>query len=73
MGSSAVRRRALVEKLVSGAPASTRDAARFALAHGATDGTPFPVERPHDRGPQPRLIEHFRRGTDLENGCSPQR
>jgi len=26
-------------------PASTRDPARFAFAHGGKDGTPFPVDR----------------------------
>jgi hypothetical protein len=45
--------RALVADLVYGTPASTRDPARFAFAHGGKDGTPFPV----DRAPYNRRIE----------------
>jgi uncharacterized protein len=30
---------------VYGTPASHRDPARYAFAHGGKDGTPFPVER----------------------------
>jgi hypothetical protein len=30
---------------VYGTPASLRDPARFAFAHGGKDGTPFPVDR----------------------------
>jgi hypothetical protein len=45
MGQDAPLRRALVAELVYGTPASTRDPARFAFAHGGKDGTPFPVDR----------------------------
>jgi hypothetical protein len=31
--------------VIHGTPASTRDPARFAFAHGGKDGTPFPVDR----------------------------
>jgi len=31
--------------VIYGTPASTRDPARFAFAHGGKDGTPFPVDR----------------------------
>jgi hypothetical protein len=37
--------RALVSEVIYGTPASTRDPARFAFAHGGKDGTPFPVDR----------------------------
>jgi hypothetical protein len=36
---------ALVSEVIYGTPASTRDPARFAFAHGGKDGTPFPVDR----------------------------
>jgi hypothetical protein len=35
----------LLSELVHGAPASFRDPARFAYAHGGKDGHPFPVRR----------------------------
>jgi hypothetical protein len=31
--------------VIYGTPASTRDPARFAFAHGGKDGTPYPVDR----------------------------
>jgi hypothetical protein len=39
------RARALVSEVIYGTPASTRDPARFAFAHGGKDGTPYPVDR----------------------------
>jgi hypothetical protein len=46
VGAKTVRALALVSELVYGTPASTRDPARFAFAHGGKDGHPFPVDRP---------------------------
>jgi hypothetical protein len=45
VGAKTLRALALASELVYGAPASTRDPARFAFAHGGKDGTPFPVDR----------------------------
>ena len=50
VGPRTVRALALASELVHGTPASLRDPARFAFAHGGKDGTPFPVDRPtYDR------------------------
>jgi hypothetical protein len=50
LGPKTLRALALVAELVYGSPASTRDPARYAFAHGGKDGTPFPVDRPtYDR------------------------
>jgi hypothetical protein len=45
VGPRTLRALALVSEVVLGTPASTRDPARFAFAHGGKDGTPFPVDR----------------------------
>jgi len=45
VGPAAVRALALIAEVVYGAPASTRDPARFSFAHGGKDGHPFPVDR----------------------------
>jgi hypothetical protein len=45
VGPAAVRALALISEVVYGAPASTRDPARFSFAHGGKDGHPFPVDR----------------------------
>lgn len=45
VGAKTLRALALVAELIYGEPASTRDPARFAFAHGGKDGTPFPVDR----------------------------
>jgi hypothetical protein len=45
VGAKTLRALALVSELVYGAPASRRDPARFAFAHGGKDGHPFPVDR----------------------------
>jgi len=45
LGPKTLRALALVAELVYGTPASTRDPARFAFAHGGKDGTPYPVDR----------------------------
>jgi hypothetical protein len=45
VGPKTVRALALAAELIYGTPASTRDPARFAFAHGGKDGTPFPVDR----------------------------
>jgi hypothetical protein len=45
VGPKTVRALALASELVHGKPATLRDPARFAFAHGGKDGTPFPVDR----------------------------
>ena len=45
LGPKSLRALTLVSELIWGAPASTRDPARFAYAHGGKDGTPYPVDR----------------------------
>jgi uncharacterized protein len=45
LGPKSLRALALTAELIYGAPASTRDPARFAFAHGGKDGTPHPVDR----------------------------
>ena len=45
VGPRTLRALALVSEIIYGTPASTRDPARFAFAHGGKDGTPFPVDR----------------------------
>jgi uncharacterized protein len=45
LGPKTLRALALLAELVYGTPASARDPARFAFAHGGKDGTPFPVDR----------------------------
>jgi hypothetical protein len=45
VGARTLRALALVSDVIWGTPASTRDPARFAFAHGGKDGTPFPVDR----------------------------
>jgi hypothetical protein len=45
VGPAAVRALALISEVVYGAPASTRDPARYSFAHGGKDGHPFPVDR----------------------------
>jgi hypothetical protein len=45
VGARTLRALALVAEVIWGTPASTRDPARFAFAHGGKDGTPFPVDR----------------------------
>jgi hypothetical protein len=57
LGPRTLRALALVAELVYGTPASTRDPARFAFAHGGKDGTPFPV----DRATYDRTIETMNR------------
>jgi uncharacterized protein len=45
VGAKTLRALALASELIYGTPASTRDPARFAFAHGGKDGHPFPVDR----------------------------
>jgi hypothetical protein len=45
VGAKTLRALALTSELIYGTPASYRDPARYAFAHGGKDGTPFPVER----------------------------
>jgi hypothetical protein len=45
VGPKTLRALALASELVHGTPASLRDPARFAFAHGGKDGTPFPVDK----------------------------
>ena len=45
VGPKTVRALTLASELLHGTPASLRDPARFAFAHGGKDGTPFPVDR----------------------------
>jgi hypothetical protein len=50
VGPKTLRALALASELIYGTPASMRDPARFAFAHGGKDGIPFPVDRPtYDR------------------------
>lgn len=44
LGAKGLRALALVSELLYGAPASFRDPARFAFAHGGKDGAPYPVD-----------------------------
>jgi hypothetical protein len=46
LGPKSLRALALTAEVIYGAPASTRDPARFSFAHGGKDGTPHPVDRP---------------------------
>ncbi len=45
VGPQTLRALSLASELLHGTPASMRDPARFAFAHGGKDGTPFPVDR----------------------------
>ncbi len=45
VGAKGLRALALVAELTYGEPASVRDPASYAWAHGGKDGTPFPVDR----------------------------
>ena len=45
VGPAALRALSLISELLYGAPASTRDPARYSFAHGGKDGFPFPVDR----------------------------
>jgi hypothetical protein len=45
LGPKSLRALALTAEVIYGTPASTRDPARFAFAHGGKDGTPHPVDR----------------------------
>jgi hypothetical protein len=45
VGPRTLRALALASEMIYGTPASTRDPARFAFAHGGKDGIPFPVDR----------------------------
>jgi len=45
VGPKSVRALAMIADLVYGAPASTRDPAKFSFAHGGKDGHPYPVDR----------------------------
>ena len=56
VGGKTLRALSLASELVHGTPASVRDPARFAFAHGGKDGTPFPV----DRATYDRTIETLR-------------
>lgn len=45
VGPKTIRALALISELIYGAPASTRDPARFSFAHGGKDGIPYPVDK----------------------------
>jgi len=45
VGPKTIRALSLISELIYGAPASTRDPARFSFAHGGKDGIPYPVEK----------------------------
>ena len=45
VGAATLRALSLISELLYGAPASTRDPARYSFAHGGKDGIPFPVDR----------------------------
>jgi len=57
VGPKTLRALALASELLHGTPASLRDPARFAFAHGGKDGIPFPV----DKLTYDRTIEIFSR------------
>ena len=57
VGPKTLRALALASELVHGTPATMRDPARFAFAHGGKDGIPFPV----DRSTYDRTIEILRK------------
>ena len=59
VGARTLRALALVAEVIYGTPASTRDPARFAFAHGGKDGIPFPV----DRETYDRTIDTLHRAT----------
>jgi uncharacterized protein len=63
VGPRTLRALALVSEVIYGTPASTRDPARFAFAHGGKDGTPFPV----DRDTYDRTIDVLHRATARAN------
>jgi hypothetical protein len=44
VGAKTLRALALASEIIHGAPASTRDPARFSFAHGGKDGFPYPVD-----------------------------
>ncbi|MCA1559129.1 MAG: DUF763 domain-containing protein [Acidobacteria bacterium] len=56
VGARTLRALALTSEIIYGTPASTRDPARFAFAHGGKDGTPFPV----DTGTYDKTVEVLR-------------
>jgi hypothetical protein len=62
VGPKTLRALALASELIYGHPASARDPARFAFAHGGKDGHPFPV----DRATYDRTVQTLKRS--LENG-----
>src|SRR5206468_7766315 len=66
VGPKTIRALTLASELLHGTPASLRDPARFAFAHGGKDGTPFPV----DRETYDRTIEVLRKAL---NGASVDR
>ena len=45
VGPATLRALSLISELLYGAPASSRDPARYSFAHGGKDGFPFPVDR----------------------------
>ncbi|MCH7761681.1 DUF763 domain-containing protein [candidate division TA06 bacterium] len=45
VGPKTIRALSLIAELVYGVPASHRDPARYAFAHGGKDGHPYPVDR----------------------------
>lgn len=45
VGAKTVRALAMIADIVYGAPACTRDPAKFSFAHGGKDGFPYPVDR----------------------------
>jgi hypothetical protein len=57
VGAKGLRALALVAELTYGEPASVRDPASYAFAHGGKDATPFPV----DRATYDATIESLRR------------
>lgn len=45
VGPKTIRALSLISELIYGAPASTRDPARYSFVHGGKDGTPYPVDQ----------------------------
>jgi hypothetical protein len=65
VGARGIRALSLIAELIYGTPASYRDPARFAFAHGGKDGIPFPVDRTtfeHSIRVLRRVVERSRLG-----------
>jgi len=60
VGPATIRALALASELIYGVPASRRDPARYAYAHGGKDGHPYPV----DKATYDRTVEALRKAVE---------